>query len=195
MLNIEEKICKFCKKVKSISEFVEFEYHIRKCCKECYQTDKLKFQREKDSISKQKRYLRNKLHKDYKRKNEWNWALYKYAQQRAREHHLDFTIKPSDIIVPKICPVLGIELKQSEGKPNDNSPTLDRLNPNLGYIKENICVMSNRANRLKNNGSLEEHEKVLSFLKNHSGCVDNKQKTDTLMENMSNENNNKQKVS
>jgi hypothetical protein len=41
-----------------------------------------------------------------------------------------------------------------------NSPTIDRIDPRLGYVPGNVHVVSHRANRIKNNATLEEFEKI-----------------------------------
>lgn len=48
---------------------------------------------------------------------------------------------------------------------HDGSPTLDRIVPEKGYVKGNVAVISHKANRIKNNGSLEELEAVVSYTK------------------------------
>lgn len=80
------------------------------------------------------------------------------ARLRARKKWLDFNITAEDIVIPKFCPYFGIELKRnSNGTILDNSPTLDRINPSLGYVKGNVEVISNKANRIKNDGTVEDH--------------------------------------
>jgi hypothetical protein len=46
-----------------------------------------------------------------------------------------------------------------------NSPTVDRLVPELGYIEGNISVISHRANSIKRDASAEELEKVLAWVR------------------------------
>jgi hypothetical protein len=78
------------------------------------------------------------------------------AKQRALKNNLAFDIVPEDVIIPAICPILGIELRIGSGKFTGNSPTLDRIVPVLGYVRGNIRVISFRANLLKNNASAAE---------------------------------------
>jgi hypothetical protein len=108
-------------------------------------------------------YSRGKLRNWYKQ----NIAkrLYDSAKRRANYKNINFSIKQSDIIVPKYCPVLGIELSVGEGSAHDGSPSLDRVIPSLGYIKENIIVVSHKANTIKNNATIDELEKVYFFYK------------------------------
>lgn len=88
------------------------------------------------------------------------------AASRAKKKGIPFNIEVSDIIVPKTCPVFGVPLERSEGSKGatDNSPTLDKIIPELGYVKGNICVISWKANRLKSNGTLEDFLKIVSWL-------------------------------
>ena len=37
----------------------------------------------------------------------------------------------------------------------DNSPSLDRIDPNIGYVKGNVHWISNRVNRMKSDQTLE----------------------------------------
>lgn len=76
------------------------------------------------------------------------------ARTRARAQNLSFNISLSDIKIPKVCPILGIELVNNAGRAKGNSPCLDRIDNSLGYIKGNVGVISNRANQLKSNLSL-----------------------------------------
>lgn len=45
-----------------------------------------------------------------------------------------------------------------------NSPSLDRRDPSLGYVKGNVGVISDRANLLKSNMTLEELKKLVSYM-------------------------------
>lgn len=91
--------------------------------------------------------------------------MWSAAKQRAKKENLPFNIEVSDIVVPKFCPVLGIELKVSNERNSWASPSLDKTIPELGYVKGNIEVISKRANLLKNNATVEEVEKLLDYMK------------------------------
>ena len=84
------------------------------------------------------------------------------AKARAAEKGLEFTITEADIIIPDTCPALHMKLSIEDGN-RDTSPSIDRINSNLGYTKDNITVMSNRANTLKSNGSVKELMWVAEF--------------------------------
>jgi hypothetical protein len=78
----------------------------------------------------------------------------------------EFSIDFGDIEFPTHCPILGIELDYFTDKGHkDNSPSFDRINPELDYVKGNVAIISMRANRIKNNGTAEEHEKIAKFMR------------------------------
>ena len=48
-------------------------------------------------------------------------------------------------------------IHEGEGRgPRDNSPSLDKIVPELGYVPGNITIVSSKANRLKSQQSPEE---------------------------------------
>ncbi|GAA0199209.1 hypothetical protein QOZ96_001230 [Brevundimonas nasdae] len=75
-------------------------------------------------------------------------ALHSRARQRAARRGLPFDLEVRDIIVPTICPALGVPLVIGEMR-SPYSPSLDRIRPALGYVRGNTRVISDRANRLK----------------------------------------------
>lgn len=78
------------------------------------------------------------------------------AKRRARTRRMVCTITKADIIIPRMCPLLGIPLFVGVGKPGPNSPSLDRIRNEIGYIPGNVWVISHRANSLKSNLTAEE---------------------------------------
>jgi hypothetical protein len=90
-------------------------------------------------------------------------ALLESSRNSARAKGLDHLLKKSDIIIPEHCPVFGYKLKA--GGTDFNSMSLDRLDNDIGYLVGNVNVVSMKANRLKSNASIEELEKLLSYMK------------------------------
>lgn len=111
---------------------------------------------------------RNKRTRDWHRSNPKRSYLLA-AKKRAKSLGVPFDLTEGDIIFPDICPVLGIPvvLQQTDGprKRNDNTPSLDRIIPELGYIKNNVEMISWRANRLKNDAKLYELERLVKYMK------------------------------
>jgi hypothetical protein len=93
--------------------------------------------------------------------------LFWSSKHRASRQKLDFDLKESDIVIPDVCPILGLTLDKSGGKRNDYTPTIDRIDPKMGYVKDNIVICSWRANKIKTNASFEELEKIFYFVKRH----------------------------
>lgn len=94
-------------------------------------------------------------------------ALLRHAKKRALDKGLDFNLTLEDLTYPDVCPVLGIELKHGagKGKDRDNSPSLDRVDNNLGYIPTNIIIVSVLANSIKSSATPEQILKVGNFYK------------------------------
>ena len=87
------------------------------------------------------------------------------AATRARKAGVPFELTESDFEIPAVCPVLGIPLEPGKGRrgPRDHSPTLDRVIPTRGYVRDNVVVVSWRANRLKSDGTMTELETIVRF--------------------------------
>jgi len=87
--------------------------------------------------------------------------LWESVQMRAKKYDLAFDITEEDIVIPTHCPVFPwIELSR-DGR-YDNSPSVDKINPALGYTKGNVRVISLRANRLKSDSTRRELEALLA---------------------------------
>lgn len=82
--------------------------------------------------------------------------MFHTAKRRAKDQGIPFDITLDDIDIPSHCPLLGIPLFTGKGACCDNSPTLDKLVPSLGYVKGNVIVISDKANRIKSNATLDE---------------------------------------
>jgi hypothetical protein len=54
------------------------------------------------------------------------------------------------------CPALGLNLDYVATGQKHNSPSLDRIYPDRGYVKGNVFVISRLANVMKNCGTLEQ---------------------------------------
>jgi hypothetical protein len=78
------------------------------------------------------------------------------ARYRAKKYGIPFDITYADLIMPEVCPYLQIPLVRVKNRIGGTSPTLDRIVPELGYVKGNVQIISDKANRMKNNASPEE---------------------------------------
>lgn len=86
----------------------------------------------------------------------------------AKRQKIEFTISFDDLDYPEFCPYLDIPIDYSTSKGqggHDNYPSLDRINPNIGYVKGNVIVCSVKGNRIKNNATLDELETLVYNLR------------------------------
>ena len=85
------------------------------------------------------------------------------AKRRANKKGLLFDLTEGDIHIPDTCPILNIWLSHGTGKSTDNSPSLDRVIPEKGYVKGNVIVISWRANRIKSDATATELRTLANF--------------------------------
>ncbi len=78
------------------------------------------------------------------------------AKSRAIRKNRKFNLTIDDIIIPENCPVFGIPM---------DIPSIDRIDSSKDYTKDNVRIISNRANILKSNATIAELELVLADLK------------------------------
>lgn len=153
------KFCNVCKTTKKLSEFGERMHQgkviTRSECREC-----------KREYNRQWR----KSNSDYTRpkpnphRSKWKEMLYS-AKARAKRKGIPFEISFQDVHRPMRCPIFDVEINYKEGPAGDYTPSLDRIIPELGYVKGNVVVISNKANRMKSNGTLEECVKLGAWAK------------------------------
>jgi hypothetical protein len=89
-------------------------------------------------------------------KDNREWTMWNAARRRATGAGVPFTITIQDITIPKKCPILGIPLDHSQRSDRTAAPSLDRIVPQLGYVRGNVHVVSDRANTLKRDATLNE---------------------------------------
>ena len=77
---------------------------------------------------------------------------------------IEWDIDFGDLEFPVTCPVLGIEIDYWADTRQENSVSFDRIDSTKGYVKGNVLIMSWRANRIKNDGTAEEHKKIYEFM-------------------------------
>jgi hypothetical protein len=73
----------------------------------------------------------------------------KGVRASAKRRGLEFALTQSDIVWSTHCPLLGITLNYSASRGAHNSPSIDRINNDRGYVPGNVCVISRRANGMK----------------------------------------------
>lgn len=125
---------------------------------------------------KEKQYrLNNKIQESKRSKKHQqehpDMVMLRQAKYRAKKKGLEFNLTLDDILpIPEYCPILGVKLERAFGKDlniftNITSPSLDRIDNTKGYTKDNVCVISMRANYMKRDMSFEEIEKLYFWMK------------------------------
>lgn len=82
--------------------------------------------------------------------------MWRSAKQRAKQLGIPFDIEISDVVIPENCPYLGFPLVRGHRFSQDDSPSLDKINPDLGYVRGNVQVISYMANSMKRNATPEQ---------------------------------------
>ena len=144
----DSRNCTKCFEIKPLSEFGNHKLCAKGKNPVCSACRKVKSRKDYDNTSKEKR-------------------IYHRSKRRAKQYGLPFDLEVEDIIIPKLCPVFGVELIFGH---HDWTPSIDRLVPEKGYIKSNIRIISNKANRLKNDATLEELTQILEYVERETVC-------------------------
>ena len=100
--------------------------------------------------------------------------LMSLAKARAKKKGMTFDLVEKDLLpYPDVCPVLGITLAYG-GRGNSRDPNLasiDRIDNNTGYVKGNVVIVSLRANKLKNDATIEEIRCIVDFYEGFQNLV------------------------
>lgn len=107
------------------------------------------------------------------KKSSFDWSkvpmekrIYQRIKSRAKRDNLEFDLELTDIVIPTHCPVFGVKLVYGD---KDWTYSVDRLDPSKGYVKGNVSIISNKANRTKNNATLQDLEAICSWLRTMRG--------------------------
>jgi hypothetical protein len=100
------------------------------------------------------------------------WATYAVsgAKQRAYKTGVPFDLSNAFVrsIIPDVCPVFKTPFTFIGGKKMRlDSPTLDRIRPELGYVVGNVAVISAKANAIKSSATVDEIQAVADWLRNY----------------------------
>jgi hypothetical protein len=110
-------------------------------------------------------YINHKEYRDkWKKDNPLRITLFS-IRSRCRQRNTYFNLELEDLREPSHCPVLGIPLDRRD---NDHAPSVDRFDNTKGYTKDNINIISQRANRMKTDATLEEIGKLYRWMKKNS---------------------------
>ncbi len=160
--------CSKCKTALPLSFFYKSNHHksgFDGKCKACRKIYYLEWTREKGGLQKKLIQSRN-----WYKKNPEKY-IYTNAKNNAKQRSIEFSLTIEDIVIPDICPLLGIKIERTFGEGrHDALPSIDRLNPKLGYVKDNVKIISFLANRMKNNATAEQIKKLASNIDDYLSC-------------------------
>ncbi len=88
------------------------------------------------------------------------------AKKRSKKKNLEFNLTLGDLINIKnnTCPILGHEILYKSGIDNKRSASLDRIDPNKGYVPGNVKIVSYEGNSLKNRNNYHSAVKMLEYI-------------------------------
>ena len=157
-----DKQCNVCGIVKNIDDFYKSQRGLK--CKECVLkiTREYKRKKRKDSEFKQKESIKQKE----RRVRLWQNTLINDTKHRKLENTL--TIDDINQMYDEqngLCYWFGIPLIPSDKKKHPQQPSLDRLDINKGYTKENVVLCCYSANIGRNENDIETWVEFLNLLK------------------------------
>lgn len=164
------KQCNMCLTHKALFEFSKnnsskdgLQYRCRSCDK-AYQYKRR--EENKDASLEYGRKYQAKRRQDFDYRLR---MLLNASKQRAALKNREHTITLEDIkeLYPTDgkCPVFGFDLEFNSGGFRETSPSIDRIDSSKGYTKDNIQIISWKANRIKSYATVEELETVVYYLK------------------------------
>ena len=89
------------------------------------------------------------------------------ARSRSQFLRVPFDLTPEYLqkIWTGVCPAFNIKLDLQTDRTQEHAAELDRLVPSLGYVQGNVAWLSRKANRIKNNVSLDELESLVKWMR------------------------------
>lgn len=166
---ITKKKCRKCEQIKSTSDFYRSGHGYSAWCKSCHQ-DWSKhqaksgyFKERRDQIRESAGLPKRILLTPIERAAE---ALWRNAQKRSSRNGKAFNLERKDVerMVGEFCGSNHF----SFGKRDPFRPSLDKINPSLGYSKENIRVIWLIENYAKNTFT---EDQLIEFCKRKLGLI------------------------
>ena len=130
-------------------EFEPTHYNQRYCTRKC----RNKMMNSKVNKTHAKELARRSYHNRKKDPTNIKKFIVRHARSRALQKGIVFDLTENDIELPTHCPILGVPLSKDNRR---YGYSLDKINPNGGYVKENVWVISQLANAMKWDSNREE---------------------------------------
>lgn len=164
------KQCNMCQEHKALFEFSKnksskdgLQYRCRSCDNK-YQSDRRN--KNKEATLQYGREYQSKRRQNFEYRLK---MLLNASKQRAVLKNREHTLTLDDIkeLYPKDgkCPVFGFDLEFNSAGFRETSPSIDRIDSTKGYTRDNVQIISWKANRLKAYATVEDLEILVAFLK------------------------------
>ena len=97
--------------------------------------------------------------------------LLKRLKERAKKKNIPVDIAADDITISQYCPILGIPLLVNKGHIGglSNSMSLDRKDTSGGYTPDNVWVISQLANQMKSNATVDQLRTFARWVRDEYG--------------------------
>jgi hypothetical protein len=107
------------------------------------------------------------------RKEDYITEYHKKKKARCKALNQEYKLTPEylKLIWTGFCPITGMKLVQGfdkkSGKRPDNVANLDRVDPRKGYIEGNVCWISNKANRMKQDNTVTDLKNIIKYMESY----------------------------
>lgn len=157
-----QKICKICGIAKSKEEFYSSQRTL-KCIICSLEINKANKKKKRENLE----YRKNEgLKQKERRIRLWQNTLINDSKNRANEHNL--TVDDVNEMFKKqngLCYWFNVPLIPSNNSKHPQQPSLDRLDRNKGYTKDNVVLTCYSANIGRNENNVGDWETFLNVLK------------------------------
>ena len=170
---LTEKLCTYCSTTKSIDEFKTKNGFVKIYCSPCWsEANRISRNKHKEKRASQGKdwYKRTKeARKPIVRakqiateRNNPKKTMLQRSKGNAKTRAREFTITVNDFEIPTHCPLLNIPIyfrsgvRVGKGHQQFDSASIDRIDNNKGYVPGNVWVISDMANKMKSDASLDQ---------------------------------------
>lgn len=157
------KKCTKCKKVKEFKDFYKAKsfkdgltYECKICMTKYRNKNKLKNKEyAKNMRENNPQKIRDINVKSYRNKDP-RIKVFQGCRQRAKARGIYFDLKLEDIVIPDTCPYLKVPFIIGTKENYQYTHSIDRIDNSKGYVKDNVEIVTMKANSMKNNATNKE---------------------------------------
>lgn len=107
-------------------------------------------------------YTKNSMPRNFEKRKK---QLIAKIKAQAKLKGIQFNITKDDVEWVSICPILELKIDYyTENFRKDGTASFDRKDPNKGYVKGNVFIISNLANMRKSDLNLHQIERLYNYV-------------------------------